>query len=237
MPTIITIPKPCHENWDNFTPAEQGKHCQVCAKTVIDFTEWQPNAIANYLSDKAEGETCGRFTKTQLDVPIPSAEEFAKQISYFRISTLKKIAAIFLFAFMLGNSSCTNENEQGKALIENTKIVGELNIDKGNSINKIDTTQYLNENVTVPQIQAPIVHTMGDIVPIIKGDIEIKTTEPIKCTLLGEPAIQQIPDAPISDSSKINDRKIMGKPAFVQPQILMDSLKCNTYSLQKFSNI
>ena len=105
MPNIITIPKPCNEDWNSFTEAEQGRHCQVCAKTVIDFTTWQPNAIANYLSDKAEGETCGRFTKAQLEEPIPTAAEFTKQISYFRISTLKKIAAIFLFAFVIENNS------------------------------------------------------------------------------------------------------------------------------------
>ena len=114
MPNIITIPKPCNEDWNSFTEAEQGKHCQVCAKTVVDFTKWLPNAIANYLSDKAEGETCGRFTKAQLEEPIPTAAEFTKQISYFRISTLKKIAAIFLFAFVIENNSyASNEIVHG----------------------------------------------------------------------------------------------------------------------------
>ena len=122
MPNLITIPKPCNEDWNSFTEAEQGKHCQVCAKTVIDFTEWQPIAISNYLSDKAEGETCGRFTKAQLEEPIPTAEEFTKQISYFRISTLKKIAAIFLFAFVIENNSyASNEIVHGGTLI-NHKI-------------------------------------------------------------------------------------------------------------------
>ena len=114
MPNKISIPKPCHQDWNSFTQAEQGRHCQVCAKTVIDFTTWQPNAIANYLSNKAEGETCGRFTKAQLAEPIPTAAEFTKQISYFRISTLKKIAAIFLFAFVIENNSyASNEIVHG----------------------------------------------------------------------------------------------------------------------------
>ena len=235
MPTIITIPKPCHENWDNFTPAEQGKHCQVCAKTVIDFTTWQPNAIANYLSDKTEGETCGRFTKAQLEEPIPTAEEFAKQISYFRISTLKKIAAIFLFAFVVGNSSCTNGNEQGKAIIENVQIVGALKFDKGNSINSIDTTLYFNDKDTVPQVQAPIVQTMGYTVPIIKGNIETKPIEPISCSMLGEPAIVQIPVEPKLDT--IKKETTVGKPAIEDVLIKKDSVKCAVDSLPKFSDI
>ena len=233
MPTIITIPKPCHENWDNFTPAEQGKHCQVCAKTVVDFTEWQPNAIANYLSDKAEGETCGRFTTAQLDIPIPSAEEFAKQISYFRISTLKKIAAIFLFAFVVGNSSCRDGNEQAKALIENSYSTKNYEIDT--------ITRNSPDDIFEKILPAPILNIMG--VCEIPNQLKIIEAPTVvddnynHSMVLGEPAIQQMPDAPISDSSKIDDRKIMGKPAFVQPQILIDSLKCNTDSLQKFSNI
>jgi hypothetical protein len=105
----INIPKPCHEDWNKFTPAEQGKHCQVCAKTVIDFTSWEPNTIATFLITNKEEETCGRFTKTQLETAIPTAAEFAKQISYFRMPTWKKIAAIFLFAFVLQNNSFANE--------------------------------------------------------------------------------------------------------------------------------
>ena len=33
----ISIQKPCHENWDSFTPNEQGAFCGKCVKTVIDF--------------------------------------------------------------------------------------------------------------------------------------------------------------------------------------------------------
>lgn len=106
----ITIPEPCHEDWNKFTSAEQGKHCQVCAKTVIDFITWQPNEIANYFTANTNKEICGRFTKIQLaETNLPTATEFAKQISYFRISTFKKIAAIFLFAFVLQNSSFASD--------------------------------------------------------------------------------------------------------------------------------
>lgn len=106
----ITIPKPCHEDWNKFTAAEQGKHCQVCATTVIDFTTWEPNAIANHFATNTNKETCGRFTKSQIErTNLPSAIQFAKQISYFRMSTLKKIAAIFLFAFVIEGSSYASD--------------------------------------------------------------------------------------------------------------------------------
>jgi hypothetical protein len=45
MPQLISIPTPCHENWDGMTANKTGKHCGVCKKDVIDFTSWQPQAF------------------------------------------------------------------------------------------------------------------------------------------------------------------------------------------------
>jgi hypothetical protein len=110
MSTIITIPSPCHESWDGMSANEKGRHCHTCATTVIDFTKWQPNDIINEL--KKGKNICARLNDEQLNVPIPTTEDFVKQIAYFKMSTFKKAAAIFLYVFMLGASSC-NENIKG----------------------------------------------------------------------------------------------------------------------------
>jgi len=62
----LKIAEPCHENWNKMTPVEQGKHCEVCSKKVIDFTKDSRMEIINYLGE-AEGQTCGRFKATQID--------------------------------------------------------------------------------------------------------------------------------------------------------------------------
>lgn len=64
----ITIPKPCHENWDNMTPNEKGKFCSVCSKTVHDFTSFSDEKLINTFDSNKD--ICGRFRKDQLDVNL-----------------------------------------------------------------------------------------------------------------------------------------------------------------------
>jgi len=62
----LTIPTPCHENWDQMAPAEQGRFCSVCVKTVKDFTAVSDEGIVDAFSQNSE-DTCGRFKTSQLN--------------------------------------------------------------------------------------------------------------------------------------------------------------------------
>ncbi|BAV04538.1 Por secretion system C-terminal sorting domain-containing protein [Filimonas lacunae] len=75
-PTIrLQIPTPCHENWNEMTPVEQGRFCNACNKAVVDFSIMTDQQILDHLA-KAAGSTCGRVNNTQLlrdiqPMPIP----------------------------------------------------------------------------------------------------------------------------------------------------------------------
>lgn len=60
----ITIPKPCHENWDNMTADEKGKFCSVCSKTVHDFTDFSDEELFGRF--ESNENICGRFREDQL---------------------------------------------------------------------------------------------------------------------------------------------------------------------------
>lgn len=64
----ITIPTPCHENWDNMTTDEKGKFCSVCYKTVHDFTDFSEEELINRLD--SDINICGRFREDQLGVNL-----------------------------------------------------------------------------------------------------------------------------------------------------------------------
>lgn len=98
MTNKISIPKPCHENWNNMLPEEQGRHCLACSKTVVDFSDWNEDRILHYLKAKSNERVCGRFNVTQVAVP-EEKENVLPIILRSDISVLKKIAAIVLLCF------------------------------------------------------------------------------------------------------------------------------------------
>lgn len=66
----IQIPKPCHENWNNMTPDEQGRFCGSCKKVVVDFSKMNDKELLHHISNMAGQHTCGRFSTSQLNTEI-----------------------------------------------------------------------------------------------------------------------------------------------------------------------
>jgi CarboxypepD_reg-like domain/Secretion system C-terminal sorting domain len=73
----LHIPEPCHENWQQMTPQDQGRFCNACAKAVVDFSVMSDKEILNYISN-ASSKMCGRLDQDQLnrDIVYP---EFQKR--------------------------------------------------------------------------------------------------------------------------------------------------------------
>ncbi len=69
MPFQIDIPQPCSQSWDDMTPDGQGRHCDSCRKTVIDFTTWSDTELFNFFAQQ-HGPICGRYHESQLHRPI-----------------------------------------------------------------------------------------------------------------------------------------------------------------------
>lgn len=62
----LSVPTPCGENWDQMTNTAAGKHCDSCAKTVIDFSFMTDAEIFAVISN-SRGKICGRFQDNQLN--------------------------------------------------------------------------------------------------------------------------------------------------------------------------
>ena len=88
----ISIPTPCHENWDAMTPTEIGKFCSSCHKEVIDFSRMSDQEIRRKLNSSKE-TPCGRFNTNQIERPLVA------ELPVNRSLTWIKYAASLLLAF------------------------------------------------------------------------------------------------------------------------------------------
>ncbi|REC60944.1 hypothetical protein DRF65_18065 [Chryseobacterium pennae] len=98
----ITIPKPCHENWDNMTSDEKGKFCSVCSKTVHDFTGFSDEELSD--SFDSNENICGRFREDQLGV----------NLNFSLVSKLA-LGALFISSFTV--TANAQETKLGKTKI------------------------------------------------------------------------------------------------------------------------
>jgi len=106
MQQIIRIEAPCDQNWDQMKPNDNGRHCASCCKTVVDFTDWPLELIAQYLQEKGKGNVCGHFRANQLNTPFETQEALANKVWQAAIPLYRKIAALIILFFAVTISSC-----------------------------------------------------------------------------------------------------------------------------------
>ncbi len=129
----IAIPKPCHENWSEMTPNERGRFCQSCSKTVIDFTQMEPDQIQEFIHHHKHQRICGHIRQNQLNtlnLKIPESV-FMHPLSFHKL---------FLLALLLtmGTSLLNCADEKGRPQkIERIEIV-EATIDTIETQKKIE---------------------------------------------------------------------------------------------------
>ncbi len=112
----ITIPKPCHENWNAMKPEEKGRFCGSCQKAVTDFTNMSDRELALFLK-KPLGNLCGRFHADQLDRVF--------EVPVKRIPWLKYFFTIALQAFLFSLKSNAQREIMGKPMMQQEKLIGD----------------------------------------------------------------------------------------------------------------
>lgn len=93
----LSIPKPCHEDWNTMTPEGRGRFCASCHKTVIDFSQMSDSQIADFFK-KPKESVCGHFSNSQLNRVIDVPKKRIPWVRYFFTIALPA----FLFSLKAG---------------------------------------------------------------------------------------------------------------------------------------
>jgi len=182
----ISIPKPCHEDWEAMTPNTQGRHCNSCVKTVVDFTGMSDEEVKYFFLHKKEDKVCGRFKAEQVQritIQLPD------NIFIMPIPFWKKFLAASLLVFSTTLFSCDTRltgdvsTTQEQTSVPNETIVGKLVAPPAPPPLLGDTTIALPQVCTMSphtivgvMVVPPITVEQGE--PIIKGDVDIIDTVP-----------------------------------------------------------
>lgn len=104
----LSIPVPCHENWENMTPTEQGRFCASCKKEVVDFSIMTDVQILRYFSNYS-GNTCGNFELAQLERPLTNG-------SVNNRNWLRYVMSFLLPAFIISDKTHAQERLRGDTI-------------------------------------------------------------------------------------------------------------------------
>lgn len=163
----ISIPKPCHEDWNKMTPNEKGSFCNKCAKTVIDFTQKTNEEIRNFLTERSGKKICGRFLNEQLNQPLEDVDFFIPIHLIPKRLSINKIFALSLFiAFGTTLFSCSTTKGE---------VIGKIYPE----INPLDTISQSSEQSLLIGDTILIENTINKKnnqikCPEIKDDIDMK---------------------------------------------------------------
>jgi hypothetical protein len=153
----LTIPKPCHENWDKMTQAEKGKFCSSCQKQVIDFTSMNDRELAAFFKKPSTGSVCGRFNNDQLNKEL--------EIPRKRIPWLKYFFTIALPA-MLTSSKATAQGEVKKIIKKEITVTKRPAQVWGNVLPR---TKCFKQEIVAP-IHIPPIPIQGDVQIVQEND-------------------------------------------------------------------
>lgn len=188
MKPTIQIQDPCHEDWNNMTPNQEGKFCHSCQKTVHDFSEKTDQEIHQYLIAHSSEKVCGRFRSSQINRPLVlniQPHFFEKYLS----SHQRFIIAVFL---VFGTFLFSCNDHHGK------KIDAIQIEDFSNSSN--DQQHLLGETV-MPFSDTSLTERIIFVPPLIADTIE--TPVFMKGEVMVAGGISYIPSEEIVDSTTI----------------------------------
>jgi hypothetical protein len=193
----ITIPKPCHENWNEMHPAEKGRFCDRCTKIVFDFTKMKQDEIDKYLLAHKNEKLCGRFMKEQ----VKSSISIQIPVNLINLNKFQSFLLSLLLVFGTTLFSCTSHDNNivGK-LVVHTNIIPDIKIDSVDSVDSIDS--IASADSLRHYLQGEVLIDFGHEHNIVNSNKDLIPTEEIDSLVDDFPVMGKIKRIVVSDIPK-----------------------------------
>lgn len=110
----ISVPSPCHENWDKMRPEKEGRYCNSCDKIVVDFTKMSPDEIKQYFFNLNGRKVCGHFRNSQVkEQEVHFLLKWKDEFRTIQFQPLKYLA-VGMVGLMIALVGCRNETTEGE---------------------------------------------------------------------------------------------------------------------------
>lgn len=182
----LTIPEPCHENWDNMTAADKGRFCGSCQKQVVDFSDMSDREIAQFFKKPSTGSVCGRFMQDQLERPI--------EVPRKRIPWIKYFFQFALPAFLFSLKTSGQNNKMGKLIVKTQPqrplmgdtIIRSEEMISGMTLAKLQPTTVVVSNTSAVAFCQPLQSLSGKVGGVMLSYINIERTTELKGKVIDE---------------------------------------------------
>lgn len=166
----LSIPKPCHENWDKMNDAEKGRFCGVCSKTVVDFTRMKTEEIIDYIGKRNEN-VCGRVNTEVLEPLV--TERSGVTVNPFR----RAFSFLFFGVFVMMINACN-------------RTQGEMVLSESNGETTEDTLSIESNKDSVKQTK-PELGVFKDSAKTIKTESHKLGKMKVQTIIMGDTVIEE----------------------------------------------
>ncbi|WP_020571737.1 T9SS type A sorting domain-containing protein [Neolewinella persica] len=217
-PLKISIPEPCHEDWNGMhpVPGTTARHCDSCAKSVVDFTGFSDVQMHAYVREQG-GKLCGRFRPDQLDRPLRAVSTPTRNPLKVAAATAGVLLAATGCETPSSATGAPDEQDPWQAI--SSSVQAQPPMTGGISLVEVESTlaaQSEMEHVTMGKIMPPT-SKVGEISAIalpppvfeevfedltVEGEIMVETSEDlsfITCGAKNIEAPEEDPDYLVGD--------------------------------------
>lgn len=218
----ISIPKPCHEDWNKMTPDAKGAFCGSCQKSVYDFSQKTDEEIIEVFEKEEKGKVCGRFTPAQLSRPV---------VTFGNPNTTSRLA-IFAYALLMvfgaalfnGADAYGQERPKGEVSVRMGKVA--YNPIK---MGDVKVVEEIEKDTVVEVVKEPKIVKCG---LNIRGERDVEMMQ-VGQTMVIETVIETPP--PTLYGNTIVEEEIytkMGEVEYIEPQMLTGDTIIQEFPIQ-----